>query len=276
MTDQQTDQQGDHVLDTVRQAQLENPKGTHGVFELPCGYLDDKGELHTEVQVREITGHEEDMLGSKSVPNHKKVGNLISACVERLGDITDRKTLSTIGGELTLGDRVFLMFAIRRTTLGDEYPFRGACPNESCNYRGLFTLDLSDLEVRKMPNPKQRIYEIELPSGKTARYRPLLGRDEEELAKATNSNEALSLSILMHLEMLDDKPPTLAMVKNLGMRDRNALRDAFEEIEGGVDTTLEMTCPMCGAEFEEELNVGQAGFFFPSSIQKGSKRNSST
>jgi hypothetical protein len=277
MTDrEETANSPDHVLETVRQAQLERPKGANGVFDLPCGYLDSEGRLHREVQVREITGHEEDMLGSKAVPGYKKVGTLISACMVRIGNITDKKTLATIGDELTIGDRVFLMFAIRRTTLGDEYPFRGVCPNERCNYRGLFTLDLSDLEVKEMPDPMKRIYDIQLPSGKTARYRPLLGKDEESLSKASNSDEAMSLAILMRLEMLSDQPPTIAMVKNLGMRDRNALREAFDNIEGGVDTTLEMTCPICGTEFEEELDVGQAGFFFPSSAQKGSKRKSST
>jgi len=269
-------EQPDHVLDTVQQAQLERPKGSNGVFDLPCGYLDAEGELHREVQVREITGHEEDMLGSKTIPGYKKVGNLISACVTRIGNITDKKVLATIADELTVGDRVFLMFGIRRATLGDEYPFRGVCPNDDCKYRGLFTLDLSDLEVKEMPNPKKRIFDVTLPSGKRARFRPLVGRDEEELSKASNSDEAQSLAILMRLEMIEDQPPTIVMVKNLGMRDRNELRDSFDEVEGGIDTSLEMTCPICGTEFEEELDVGQAGFFFPSSARKGSKKKSST
>jgi len=267
----------DHVLETIRQAQLEQPKSPMGVFELPCGYLDSEGNIHTEVEVREITGHEEDMLGSRAIPGYKKIGNLISSCVVRLGKITDRGQLATIANELTVGDRVFLMFAIRRTTLGDEYPFRGACPNDNCGYRGLFTLDLADLEVRKMPNPEKRIYDLELPSGKKARCRPLLGRDEEELSKVSGNKEAgLSMAILMRLEMLEDQPPTLGAVKNLGMRDRNLLRSFFDDIEGGVDTSLEMVCPQCGTEFEEELDVAQAGFFFPSSVQKASKRKSST
>ena len=265
--------QRDHVLETIHQASVDKPKSTQGVFELPCGYLDPEGQLHTEVEVREITGHEEDLLGSKSVPHHKKIGLLVSRCITRIGDITDPGKIAVLANELTVGDRVFLMFAIRRTSLGDEYPFRNTCPE--CGYKGLFNLDLSELEVKKMTDPRKRIFDSVLPSGKSVRFRPLQGKDEETLAKASSSNDAMTLAILARLEMLDDAPPTLVAVKNLGLQDRNFLRSAFDDIEGGVDTTLDMQCPSCMAEFEQELEVGQAGFFSPSSVQKGSKKRSS-
>jgi hypothetical protein len=263
----------DHVLETIHQAAVDKPKGTQGVFELPCGFLDAEGNLHTEAEVREITGHEEDLLGSKTVPNHKKIGMLVARCLTRIGTFTDRGQISTIAEQLTVGDRVFLMFAIRRTSLGDEYPFRHTCPE--CKYSGLFNLDLSELEIKKMADPKKRVFDAKMPSGKVVRFRPLIGRDEEKLSKASNSDDAMTLAILARLEMLDDGPPTLATVKGLGLRDRNFLRDAFEDAEGGVDTTMEMQCPNCGHEFDHDLDVGQAGFFFPSSVQKGSKKRSS-
>lgn len=256
----------DHVIETMQQAKLEEPSGSMGVFELPCGFMDGDGVLHTEVHVREIRGHEEDMLGSNSVPNHKKIGLLITGCLQRVGTIEDRAKLNAVSDHLTVGDRVFLMFAIRRASLGDEYPFRGVCPQ--CKYRGIFMLDLKDLEVKKMEEPGKRVFDRKLPSGKAVRFRPLLGKDEERLSKASSSNEALSLAILMRLEMLEGEPPTLADVKNLGMRDRNFLRGEFDKIEGGVDTTLDMGCPQCSHEFEEELDISQAGFFFPSSVLK--------
>jgi len=238
----------DPVLETIQQAKLDVPSSSVGVFDLPCGLL------------------EEDMLGSKAVPSHKKIGMLIAGCLERVGSISDKGRLSQVAEELTVGDRVFLMFAIRRTSLGNEYPFRGQCPK--CKYRGIFNLDLSDLDVKMMAEPMLRTFERKLPSGKVAQFRPLVGKDEESISKAASSNEAMSLSILMRLQQLEAQPPTLAAVKDLGMKDRNFLRAEFEKIEGGVDTTLEMSCPSCNHEFEEELDVAQAGFFFPSSVRK--------
>lgn len=270
---QQPSPDKDSVLETIHQAKVDQPKGSRGVFELPCGYLDPDGDLHTEVEVREITGYEEDMLGSKTVPNHKKIGQLVTQCVLRVGNITEPGRIAMIAEELTVGDRVFLMFCIRRTSLGDDYPFRDQCPE--CNYKGIFNLDLADLEVKEMHDRKNRVFDITLPSGTKARFRPLVGKDEEKLSKASNSKDAMTLAILLRLESLGDEPPNLKSVKSLGIKDRNALRDGFDSVEGGVDTTLEMQCPSCGAEFERELDVGQAGFFFPSSVLKGSKTKSS-
>ena len=59
--------------------QMETPKGTLGVFDLPCGYLDPQTqELFTEVQVREITGNEEDMLASQQIPSAQKISQLLA------------------------------------------------------------------------------------------------------------------------------------------------------------------------------------------------------
>lgn len=264
------------VVGMMQQATLAEAKSPVGVFELPCGYLDAEGVLHRQVEVREITGFEEDMLASKNVSSHQKISNLISSCTVRIGTITDKGKLALITEELLVGDRVFLMFAIRRVSVGDEYPFRSRCPAKECKYSGIFYLSLADLETKPMPDPTKRIFDTTLPTGKQARFRPLKGRDEETLSKAASKNDALSLAMLLRLEMLKGEPPTLQAVKSLSMRDRTALRVAFDEVEGGVETTLDMKCPVCGLEFEEELDVGQAGFFFPSQVAKDSKTRSST
>ena len=93
-------------------------------------------------------------------------------------------------------------------------------------------------------------------------------------AKKDKRNQ-LSIMILMRLEAVDDEPPTLGLVKALSMRDRNFVRDFQEEVEGGVDTTVEMECPFCRHEFDRQLDVNQPGFFSPSAVLKRSKKRSS-
>jgi hypothetical protein len=259
----------------LSQNQVTTPKSSQGVYDLPCGYLDEAGNLFTDIAVREITGVEEDMLANPKTLPVKKINELLSRCIERIGPITDRGRISQIALDLTIGDRAFLMFAIRRISLGDEYPFKDKCPK--CEVEKLYTVDLGALEPKKMPDAKKRIFDLTLPSGKLARIHPMTGKDEERLAKFDkNKNDTLSLSILMRMEMLDGKPPTLADVKSLGIRDRNFLRDQFEECEGGLDTEIDMECSECGHEFKRDVDVGQAGFFFPSAIQKSLKPKSST
>ena len=255
--------------------QMTTPKSTQGVYDLPCGYLDESGNLHTEVALHEITGTEEDLLANPKMQPVKKINELLTRCIDRIGPFTERGRVSQIVLDLTVGDRAFLMFAIRRISLGDDYPFKDKCP--SCEEEKLYTVDLSELEAKQMPDPKKRAFDQTLPSGKQAKFHPMTGRDEERLAKFDkNKADTLSLSILMRLDLLDGKAPTLPDVKNLGLRDRNFLRDQFEDSEGGLDTEVDLECPDCGEAFKRDVDVGQQGFFFPSAIQKSLKAKSST
>ena len=127
----------------VAASQLDHAKSSIGTFVLPCGYLDSAGVLHTEVCVKEISGHEEDLLASKAIPEARKLGELIANCVTRLGPLTDRGQIAMAVKELLVGDRAFLLFAIRRVTVGDNYPFRARCP--SCEKEHLYNIDSAHL-----------------------------------------------------------------------------------------------------------------------------------
>jgi hypothetical protein len=258
----------------VVQLQMEEPKATVGIYELPRGYLDADGNLHTEVVVHEITGYEEDMLAAPKVSSQKKMNELLTRCVDRIGTITDKDKLTEVVANLGVGDRVFLLFAIRRTSLGEVYPFEEVCPN--CGEKKLFQLDLSEMEVKPGESPSQRVFDVTLPSKKTLRFHPMTGMDEAKMSKIAAKNaDTLSLAMAMRIDMLNGKPPALNDVKALGLRDRNAFRTAFERAEGGVDTTMEVECPGCEHVFERDVSVGDVGFFFPSRLES-SKTKSST
>jgi len=252
--------------------QMETPKSVVGTFELPCGYIDPATmELVTEVPLREITGYEEDMLASENIPSAQKISSLLSGCVTRIGTEDNSGIISGILQDLTVGDRVFLVFSIRRVTLGDELPVREKCP--SCGVTTLFMVDLDEeLQAKPMPDPMKRVYDVTLPSGTSARFRVSTGVDEANMSKLRrrqkHKSDALSQSILMRLELLRDEKPTLKMVKSLGMRDRHFLRDKFQEVEGGVNTTLELVCPSCQHDWEKDLDLKASSFFFPGAPQK--------
>jgi hypothetical protein len=260
----------------VVETQILQVKATQGAFTLPCGYLDEDGRLHKDLELREIRGYEEDMLSAPKVPGFKKMNTLLAACTTRLGTFTDHGKIATIVPELLVGDRVYLMFAIRRVTLGDEFPFEDTCPN--CQVKKLLVVDLSTLDIRQMPTPEKRLYEDKLPGGSMVRWHCMNGRDEEKLARLGSGVglDQLSLGMLVRIESVDDAPPTLVTLKNLSMKDRNYLRERFDDAEGGVDTALDMECENCGETFKKEVDVSQGGFFFPSATRKNSRRRSST
>lgn len=252
---------------------LEQPKSSQSIVDLPCGYLDDEDCLHTEVELRELSGNEEDLLFSKTIASHKKMSALLGRCIKRVGTITDPGVIAMIPKHLLIGDRVFLMFALRRLSMGDDYPFKINCPE--CGDINPFTVDLADLDVQKMKDPKKRVYQAELPSKTSVTFRLLSGADEERLAKYTKDDK-LSYALALRIEVLNGKPATIKDLKALSMRDRDQIRAIMDEYDGGVDTTLEMTCGHCGADFEDEVDPGQPGFFFPSMTQKKLKNRSST
>jgi hypothetical protein len=287
----------DSTIQMMTEAQVREPKSTVGLFTLPCGYLDSDGVLHTEVLLREISGKEEDMLASKKVPDQKKMNQLLIACIERLGSISDRERIAAAVPELLVGDRVFLLIAVRRTSLGDDYPYKDQCP--SCEKESLMSIDLASIEVAPMPEPTKRIFDARLPSkvatriwadtgelppaektnptGPTVRFRPVTGRDEEKFGQVLNKDDALSKSLQARIELLDGKPPTVDDLQALSLTERQYLRDEiFDRADGGVETTLDVTCPKCGHDYTRELEIGQMGFFFPSAARKNSKTRSST
>jgi hypothetical protein len=240
--------------------QIEYPKSTQGLFELPCGYLSPDGQLHSEVVVKEMTGAEEDLLASRQMTPLRKFSELIGRCVTRVGTITDRGQISAIVRHLTVGDRIFLMFAIRRVTIGNAYDFSKKCPE--CDKEGSYSVNLAELEVKKMKEPMRRIYDVTLPSGKTARVRVSTGEDEERISKLEKETDAISKGLLMRLELFDGKPPELSALKEMSWKDRQALKAEMNKLEGGLDTSVDIACASCGYEFKTDLEVS-AGFFFP-------------
>lgn len=249
--------------------QISEPKSSLGVFELPCGLMLGDGTLAKSVTIREITGAEEDMLASKKVHMTKKMSELLANCCQSIGDISVKEAIREATPKLLIGDRVFLLLAIRRVSLGDVYPFTVACP--SCELPNLYDVDLSTFDVKLMPDPLKRVYELVTPRGVKVRWHPMDGRGEESLAKLQSESDKITLALLVRLDMVNDMPPTLETIKAMGISERNYIRDAFQEVEGGVDTNMDMECPKCGHEFSIDIDIGQQGFFFPSAMKRASK-----
>jgi len=250
---------------------LEYAKSSVDSFELPCGYLDGDGNLHTAVTVREMTGEEEEILAARNMPSSKKINSILSRCTESIGAVSGH-FIQQIIPELVQGDRIYLLIAIRRASLGNDMPFVTKCP--SCSQDARFKLDLADLEIKKMPDPMIRTYDLTLPkTGSKVVMKVLNGRGEDAIGKAsTRGKDIITSAIFARVESIDDKPVTMADLKSLPLVDRNFLRDAWEDHEGGVDTEVKIDCPGCGIEYDTELDISQQGFFNPSATLKNWKK----
>jgi hypothetical protein len=244
--------------------QLTFGKIMDGVLTLPGGVIDSEGNLHKVVKLREMTGEEEDILISNSVKGHEKIDKVLSNCVTQLGDISDRKSIELQVRRMTVGDRVVLLMAVRSLSLGSEYSFSSQCDN--CGAKNDHEVDLLELDVKEAPDPKLREQTLTLPSGRKATLAVMTGEGEARIAKATRGKkrgDVLSLNIMARLVELDGAPAGVKTVKKLTTRDRKAIRQWFRANEGGVDTSLELSCDSCDSEYESVLDAGQPDFFFP-------------
>ena len=250
---------------------LEHAKPSVDEYTLPCGYLDSEGNLHTSVSVREMTGEEEEILAARNMPSTKKIHRILSQCTDSIGTLRGG-VVDQIVPDLTQGDRIYLLIAIRRASLGNDMPFLTKCP--SCEQEARFVLDLGDLESIPMPDPMVRTYNLELPkTGKKVVMKVLTGRGEDAIGKASNrGRDFISTAILARIDSIDDKPATLKDLKALPLSDRNFLRSEWEDHEGGVDTEVKIDCPGCGNEYDTELDISQEGFFNPSATLKTWKK----
>lgn len=249
-------------------------KGTRD-FTLPVGYVDASGKVHDVVIMREMTGAEDDMLGNDDLPVGERVTNVLSACIEKLGDISDKEIIKKAvsdelesGMPLTEQDRIAAMIFLRRTTIGDMYKFERRCPRCSEMAKNRAT-DLRELKIDKAPHPERRRVEVTLPrSGKKAILKVLTAKGAVKIGRLRPTQKDLkSLAICARLETLDgksmDNPRTaLNEVKVLPQADRNMLRQAYNAMETFVETDIDVDCrnPICGATWKFPLDVGQ-GFF---------------
>lgn len=258
--------------------QLTEANGSRGLFDLPCGYFDEAAnKVHTKVEINALTGVEEDIMASRNVPQNEKMNRVLNSCIRTIGEFSEREHLAGIIPDLLLGDRTFLFFALRLVTHGPLFPFRKKCPE--CQNISTFNYDLSELPVYPMPNPEKRLYETKLPhSGKVVVYRPLTGRDELQRDRLRKRMEPLTLSLYLRIEEFDGRPVDSGQLQRLTAADRDFLRAEFEEIEGGIETSIDLKCqdPSCGAEFETEIDPSDPAFFSPSATQRRWKRRSSS
>lgn len=278
-----------------------------GIFTIVGGYVDEEGTVHKEIEMRAMSGHEEDLLGNRAVPVTQRMTGIMSSCVTRIGTITDRGQISKAVYKLPTGSRTHLLICLRRVThwkkTKDIYDMEVRCPNQRCQKVGSYAVHLGELETWEMADPAKLQYDLKLEdSGSEVIWKVPTGAEDQVLAVVADSSseaEILTYAILVRLVTVDGKrvemgisdflnhnhkklqlsPKTqkqVLWVKNLSVGDRETFREAFEMNEPGVDTELDFECKFCHRDFLGALNVAQETFFFPSATRRRSKRRSST
>lgn len=251
----------------------QDPQSGYGNIELPIGLVDEEGNIVRDVTFREITGEEEDILASDRMPVLQRMNALLSNCIVQIGSGMEPKKAVL---DMTSGDRMAMIIAIRALSLGARYDMKAKCPHCAAEFK--FTVDMSELDVNEPSDPKRRVYEVQLPPGgkyKVVKWHVMTGADEIELERLRSKSKDSPMTALiavrvrevdgqkLSLSSAGGRKKMMSLLKSLRLRDRVALRASFEEHEGSLDMDFEYDCPECGKEINGRIDVGQPGFFFP-------------
>ncbi len=175
--------------------------------------------------------------------------------------------------KVLVADRFYALLQIRSLTFGDEYAFSVQCQRAGCRERFEWELDLKDLPVRALTDEARAAFrdgnrfETRLPrDGRKVWFRLMTGADEVRAASALRAGRDGMLITALAMRIVeiegvkaDDKRRFL---DDMEMADAAALLDSFDETDGGVETSIEVECPVCGGVQDVQLPF-ERGFFLP-------------
>lgn len=235
-------------------------------FELEVGYKDENGTVHKEVEIREITGFDEENLSKAEVRTSvgKVITTLLSSVVLRIGDLTPKELGKTkwekIFREMFMGDRDKIMLEIRKFTNGDEMELDMKCPYCKSRIKHIVEIE-QDIEYKPL-NVDPYAIPFELPKGiknregevcKTGTIRLPNGVDQEQLDAIARKNAGMANTTLLSRAIINIDgfgQASLNTVRKMSVRDRDYLIKLLGESTYGPKFEINFSCPSCGEEVE--------------------------
>jgi hypothetical protein len=246
-------------------------KMDEGIFILPSGYWDEKGTLHQEVELRSLSGREEELISNRTISYNiaELVTALLSNCVVRIGSISDVK-LEIVKG-LLISDRDYLLLRLRQRTFGNEIQGTLICPK--CLKKFDMDFDLKDIEITRK-NTLRQDFSMRLSNraaykdGKGVFHREIVfrlptGADQEEIIKHIPTNQTYALTELLArcIQRIGNiEEITFNLIQSLSVLTRREIESKMKEVSPSVDVAIEFECPYCTHKFKDAFDLYT--FFF--------------
>ena len=239
-----------------------------GIFLLPGGYYEG-GELNRKVELRPLTGLEEEIIAADSSQDQniaKLVTLLLSSCVLRIGAIRD--ITPEIVRKLLVADRDYLILKLRQLTFGDKVEGIIVCPNSECAQKIDIDFNLNDVEIGRKNGFKPAFLmklseKAAYKDGKGKIYREVEfrlpnGGDQEEIAPWVGVNEARAMAELYarcikRIGSIGKVTPEL--VQLLTKSARQEIEAKIREVTPVVDLTMKIECPYCNLNFVNNFDL---------------------
>jgi len=156
------------------------------------------------------------------------------------------------------GDRDAILLGIRKATFGNEVDYKVIC--NSCSEEQSLIIDLnSDVKVKELADPYERVWEIDIKAGKTVLAFPN-GLVQKKLSNGVTSktmaelNTILLAGCVMSINGVSVTGPQ--DVLNLGMSDREKIAmELLEKNPGPRLMEVSKACKACGKDINVPLSL---------------------
>jgi len=227
------------------------------------------------IEIRYMTARDEDILTS---PALLKKGVALDRLLDNV--LLDNSFNSK---DLLSGDRNALMYAVRITGYGPDYPAELSCQHCGSDFEHTFDLSLFD-EMYKEPSQEDLesvqitdagTFTFQLPKTKVnIEGRFISGHDEDRLLNAAQIKKKNKLldtqttdllrAIIVSANGVTDPTELSEFINNMPAADSRALRDVYAKVVPDVKFRETATCEVCNGEQEVDVPI-TTGFFWPQS-----------
>jgi hypothetical protein len=201
----------------------------------------------------------------------KGMTEMLGQCCSDLGGVPPTPQLI---GNLTTGDRDFMLMKIRAISLGNVVATQMTCPK--CQETITFDLDINAFKVRTLTADKDYRIEGDYPIvslksealGVEADLRLPVGHDQAAIIQSVMKDPSLA-SYELYARLIKswsqngvpvEAPNSLKFIDALPLRVFTWLESSFREKQPGPDWFVNVTCEICGKK--SPIDMSESDFLF--------------
>jgi hypothetical protein len=182
-------------------------------------------------------------------------------------------------------DRFYALMCARVATWGDNYAFTIQCEGSTCRKRIEWELKLTDLPYRELPEEsRERVaagdtsFELKLVGGdgqeREVKFHLQTGAGERRSMKflERQNSRIVVASLASRIDSVDGVPrgSVSRWLDDLDADQLDGILEKFDEVDGGVETTIDIECDSCGLVQEVELPLA-GEFWLPLKRRRSAK-----
>lgn len=223
------------------------------VLTLPGGYITATGGVVTEVEIRELTGRDEEAI-AKTSSLAATLQMVLQRGIVRVGNEPVTEQILDL---MLSGDRDWILLNVYAVTFGDEITLTPFCV--SCGERVTIKANITEVTPNiKLDDPYNRHFSVNTGKG-TVTFTFPNGRVQRSLLVAGEKTGAELSTVLLQgcITQINDLPVLRdSQILDMSIRDRRKIAEAImEKVVGPQLQEIEVPCPQCSTTLEVPLSL---------------------